>query len=97
MTVTIYVPRDSAALALGADRVATAITAEAAKRGQQVQVVRNGTRGMLWLEPLVEVVTDKGRIAYGPVRPEDVPRLFEAGFLAGGKHALALGLTEQIA
>src|SRR5579859_1003984 len=96
MTVTVYVSRDSAALALGADRVATAITAEAARRGQPVRVVRNGTRGMLWLEPLVEVATDKGRIAYGPVMPEDVSGLFEAGFLAGGKHALALGLTEQI-
>ena len=96
MTITIYVSRDSAALALGADRVATAITAEAAKRGQAVRVVRNGTRGMLWLEPLVEVAIDKGRVGYGPVMPEDVPGLFEAGFLAGGKHVLALGPTEQI-
>jgi formate dehydrogenase iron-sulfur subunit len=96
MTVTIYVSRDSAALALGADRVATAITAEAAKRGQTMRVVRNGTRGMLWLEPLVEVATPTGRLAYGPVAPEDVPGLFDAGFQAGGKHALALGPTEQI-
>jgi formate dehydrogenase iron-sulfur subunit len=96
MTVTIYVSRDSAALALGADRVATALTAEAAKRGVQIRIVRNGTRGMLWLEPLVEVATDKGRIGYGPVMPEDVPALFDAGFLAGGKHSLSLGLTEQI-
>ena len=96
MTVTIYVPRDSAALALGADRVATALTAEAAKRGQQVRVVRNGTRGLLWLEPLVEVTTDKGRVAYGPVMPEDVPSLFDAGFLQGAKHALHLGAVEQI-
>lgn len=96
MTITIYVPRDSAALALGADRVATALTAEAAKRGQQVRVVRNGTRGLLWLEPLVEVVTDKGRIAYGPVMPEDLPSLFDAGFLQGGKHALNVGPVERI-
>src|SRR5579859_4921939 len=96
MTVTIYVSRDSAALALGADRVATAITAEAARRGQTVRVVRNGTRGLLWLEPLVEVVTDKGRIAYGPVEPAQVPSLFESGFLQGGKHVLHLGAVEQI-
>jgi formate dehydrogenase iron-sulfur subunit len=96
MTITIYVPRDSAALALGADRVATAITAVAAQRGLTVNVVRNGTRGLLWLEPLVEVATDRGRTAYGPVSPDDVPSLFDAGFLAGGKHALSLGLTEQI-
>jgi len=96
MTTTIYVSRDSAALALGADRVVSALMAEAAKRGAQIRVVRNGTRGMLWLEPLVEVATGPGRLAYGPVMPEDVPGLFDAGFLAGGKHALALGPTEQI-
>ena len=96
MTVTLYVPRDSAALALGADRVATAITAEAARRGQAVNVVRNGTRGLLWLEPLVEVATDQGRMAYGPVEPSAVPSLFDAGFLHGGKHVLNLGSVEQI-
>ena len=96
MTTTLYVSRDSAALALGADRVVAALMAEAARRSAQIRVVRNGSRGMLWLEPLVEVVTEKGRIAYGPVMQEDVAGLFEAGFLAGGKHALSLGLTEQI-
>jgi formate dehydrogenase iron-sulfur subunit len=96
MSVTLYISRDSAALALGADRVATALVTEAAKRGRQIHIVRNGTRGMLWLEPLVEVATDKGRVGYGPVMPEDVPGLFDAGFLAGGKHALAVGLTEEI-
>jgi len=96
MTVTLYVSRDSAALALGAERVVTALIAEAAQRGAQIRVVRNGTRGMLWLEPLVEVATGSDRLAYGPVMPEDVPGLFDAGFLAGGRHALSLGPTEQI-
>ncbi|MBQ1764638.1 MAG: formate dehydrogenase, partial [Aquincola sp.] len=95
-TITVYVPRDSAALAVGADRVARAIAAQAAQRGLPVHIVRNGSRGMFWLEPLVEVATPQGRIAYGPVDAADVPGLFDAGFLQGGAHALALGATEEI-
>ena len=96
MSVTVYVPRDAAALALGADEVAAAIAREAEARGKAVTIVRNGSRGMVWLEPLVEVATDSGRIAYGPVGAGDVASLFEAGFLAGGAHALNQGLTEEI-
>src|SRR5674476_89111 len=59
MSLKIFVPRDSAALALGADAVAQAILAEAARRNMDVNLVRNGSRGMLWLEPLVEVQTAK--------------------------------------
>ena len=94
--VRVYVPRDASALSLGADAVAAAIMREAALRGSAVQVVRNGTRGMLWLEPLVEVQTPAGRMAYGPVSVADVAGLFAADFLHGGKHALGHGLTEAI-
>src|SRR5690606_12617946 len=59
-------------------------------------IVRNGSRGMLWLEPLVEVQTESGRLAYGPVREADVPALFDADWLSGGEHALRHGLTEDI-
>ncbi|CAG9184518.1 formate dehydrogenase beta subunit [Cupriavidus pinatubonensis] len=93
---TIFVPRDSTALALGADDVARAIAREAAARGESVHLVRNGSRGMFWLEPLVEVQTEAGRVAYGPVSVDDVPGLFEAGLLQGAKHALAHGLTDEI-
>ncbi|MGE8369450.1 formate dehydrogenase beta subunit [Cupriavidus sp.] len=96
MSVTVFVPRDSSALAMGADDVARAITREAAARGASVELVRNGSRGMFWLEPLVEVQTAAGRVAYGPVTPDDVAALFDAGFLAGGPHALALGPTGEI-
>lgn len=92
----IYVPRDAAALAMDADAVAAAIELAADERGLAVQVVRNGSRGLLWLEPLVEVSTPEGRLAYGPVQPEDVPALFDAGWLTGGAHPLRLGLTEEI-
>ncbi|WP_295985530.1 NADH-quinone oxidoreductase subunit NuoF [uncultured Variovorax sp.] len=95
-TITVYVPRDSAALAAGADSVARRIAKEAAARGLMLEIVRNGSRGMFWLEPLVEVNTPAGRIAYGPVTPDDVAGLFDAGFLTGGRHPLALGPTEEI-
>ncbi len=96
MSVTVFVPRDAAALAVGADKVAAAITREAKARGQDVTIVRNGSRGMLWLEVLVEVRTAHGRVAYGPVRAADVPSLFDAGFLTGGDHRLGQGLTKEI-
>ena len=94
--ITIYVPRDAAALSVGADEVAAAIAAEAKKQKKDVKIVRKGSRGMLYLEPLVEVATAKGRVAYGPVSVKDVPDLFKAGFLDGAKHKLSHGLTEEI-
>ncbi|MGP4724372.1 formate dehydrogenase beta subunit [Agrobacterium deltaense] len=96
MSVTVFVPGDSAALAVGADRVAEAIGREAASRNLEVHIVRNGSRGMLWLEVLVEVRTEHGRIAYGPVKASDVSSLFDAGFLTGGEHRLCLGPTKDI-
>lgn len=95
--VKIYVPRDSAALALGADDTAAALLAEAKKRNIAIELVRNSSRGLFWLEPLVEVATQKGRVAYGPVQAEDVADLFDVGFHNGGAHKLGLGLTEEIA
>jgi formate dehydrogenase iron-sulfur subunit len=97
MTAHVYVPRDASARSLGADAVARAIAAEARARHLDVRVIRNGSRGLFFLEPLVEVVLPQGRSAYGPVTPEDVAGLFDADFLQGGTHALSQGLTEEIA
>ena len=94
--VKIFVPRDSAALAAGADEVVSRLQHEIAQRGLSVEIVRNSSRGMFWLEPLLEVQTQQGRVAYGPVQAEDVASLLDAGVLHGGAHALRLGLTEQI-
>ena len=96
MSITIYVPCDSSAVSLGANRVANAITNEAQKRGIEINLVRNGSRGMYWLEPMVEVATEKGRIAFGAVKTGDVASLFDADFLHGGSHALSLGMTEEL-
>lgn len=96
MTVTLYIPRDSGALALGAEKVARAIENELAERGQKARIVRTGSRGLYWLEPMVEVLTDKGRVAYGPVMPSEVKSLFDADFLTGGQHRRWLGNPEKI-
>lgn len=86
--VTVFVPRDAAARAAGADAVALALAREPG-----IRVVRNGSWGMLWLEPMIEVQTATGRIAYGPVQATDVPSLLEACLLEGGEHPLKLGPT----
>jgi formate dehydrogenase iron-sulfur subunit len=78
---------------MGAGEVADAV---AARLPAGTSLVRNGSRGLYWLEPLVEVETPQGRIAYGPVTPDDVESLFAADFLAGGEHPLRLGFTDQI-
>ncbi len=96
MTATIYIPGDSGALALGAEKVAKAAAAELAARGIEATIVRNGSRGLYWLEPMVEVATTSGRVAYGPVTAKDVPSLFDADFLSGGAHRLSLGDPQQI-
>jgi formate dehydrogenase iron-sulfur subunit len=88
---TVTVPKDAGALSLGADAVAHAIEAGARLRGREVRIVRTGSRGAYWLEPLVEVATVAGRVAYGPVTAADVPNLLDAGFLDGSMHPLHLG------
>jgi formate dehydrogenase iron-sulfur subunit len=93
---TVFVSLDTTARALGADAVAGAIASHAMCCGATVQVRRTGSRGAVWLEPLVEVDTAAGRVAYGPVQAHDVDSLFAAGFLAAGAHPLALGPTEAI-
>jgi formate dehydrogenase iron-sulfur subunit len=90
----IYLSKDMAALALGADRVLRALQAEAAQRGLELDVVRTGTRGAVWLEPLLEVQTLEGRIAYGPVQAADLPGLFDA-LQSGGEHTLRIGRPEE--
>ena len=96
MSVRVFVPGDSAACSVGADEVAALIAELAAARGITVEVIRNGSRGMLWLEPFVEVQTPAGRIGYGPVAPGDVASLIDAGLLEGEDHALGHGLVEEI-
>ncbi len=86
----VFVPRDSAAVAVGADEVAAGIA-----RLADVEIIRTGSRGLAWLEPLVEVETAAGRIGYGPVSDRDVPELLAAGMLHGGEHPLRVGRPDD--
>ena len=88
----IYLPLDSAAVALGADEIAEALHVHAKAKGIDLTIVRNGSRGMVWLEPMAEVETPAGRLAFGPLTLSDVPALL--GDLAA--HPKALGLTEDL-
>lgn len=92
----LFISRDSTALSLGAEQVAKAIQEQTSQQGLDVQIVRNGSRGLFWLEPLIEVETPAGRIAYGPVQPESVASLLECGLLEGKSHPLCLGNIEEL-
>jgi len=92
----IFVPRDSGALALGSDEVERAIVAGLRRRNVEAEIIRTGSRGLFWLEPMIEVSVGDQRIAYGPVSASDVEKLFDAGFLEGKPHALRLGPPEEI-
>ncbi len=96
--IRIFIPQDSAAKAVGADKVAAAVARELTVRGleNRATIIRNSSRGLFWLEPLVEIEIDGVRHGYGPVSAKDVPSLFEAGFLEGKPHRLALGPVEDI-
>ena len=92
----VFVPMDSAALSMGANEVAQAISEHAAKNGLDVTIVRNGSRGMLWLEPLVEVETPAGRVGYANVSADQIPELLSAGLLNGDSHDSCLGIVEEL-
>jgi len=97
MSVTrIYVPRETAAVSVGADEVALQIAREAKRTGVRVQLIRNGSWGASWLEPLVEVEVDGARIAYGNVTAADVPDMFAANFVQGGEHERRLCPINEI-
>ncbi|MCK9989292.1 MAG: NADH-quinone oxidoreductase subunit NuoF [Rugosibacter sp.] len=96
MTTTIYIPCDSTAQALGAEAVAASFASTIAQRQLDVTLVRNGSRGLFWLEPMIEVATPAGRVAYGPVAAEDVASLLDANVLAGEAHPLCLGKVDEI-
>jgi formate dehydrogenase iron-sulfur subunit len=95
MTLRLFIPRDAGAVAVGADEVTLALEQAAADRSIRVEVVRTGSRGLYWLEPMVEVATPQGRVAFGPVAVADVPALLDA-VTGDGPHPKRLGLADEI-
>jgi formate dehydrogenase iron-sulfur subunit len=96
MTVKVYVPTDTTACALGADAVAGAIAAQARDRDIDIELVRSSSRGLFWLEPLIEVESGGRRMAFGPVSMATVAELIAAGFPGDCEHPLALGPVEEL-
>jgi formate dehydrogenase iron-sulfur subunit len=92
----IYLPGDAGAVAVGADEVAVALTVTARRRNLPLEFVRTGSRGLYWLEPMLEIETTEGRIAYGPVTAGDVDGLLDAAVANAGPHPLRLGAPDDI-
>jgi formate dehydrogenase iron-sulfur subunit len=95
MSLRIFIPCDAGAVAVGADEVALALEQAAAKRGADIEIVRTGSRGLYWLEPMIEVATPKGRLAFGPVTMADAASVLEA-MNSDGAHPLRLGIADEI-
>jgi formate dehydrogenase iron-sulfur subunit len=96
VSLRIYIPRDSAAVACGANELVRKFETLAAKAKIDIAIVRNGSRGLHWLEPMLEVETSRGRIAYGPVDETDAEHVFAAMRADGATHPLCLGVTDDI-
>jgi formate dehydrogenase iron-sulfur subunit len=94
--VKVFIPADTTSCALGADDLAVEIASHAHSRGVAIEIVRNGSRGAFWLEPLVEIDSEHGRIAFGPVGVDDVFELFESGFPKACEHELYLGKVSDL-
>jgi formate dehydrogenase iron-sulfur subunit len=95
MKLRIFVSCDAGAVAVGADEVALVLALAAGKRGIDVEIVRTGSRGLYWLEPMIEVATPKGRVAFGPVTEFNANSVLEA-MISDGAHPLRLGITDEI-
>ncbi|MCF7980871.1 MAG: formate dehydrogenase [Pseudomonadales bacterium] len=96
MSLRLYLPQDTTASAMGADDAAASVIREATAKGLTIDLVRNGSRGLFWLEPLLEMETAEGRIGFGPVKSADIPGLLDALKAKPSQHPLYLGLIEEI-
>ena len=96
-TIKLFVPRDTTACSLGSDEVAHRLEQYFDQHEMNIDIVRNGSRGLYWLEPMIEIDSDKGRIAYGPITPEDVDEFIELScWEINTSHPCYLGSTEEI-
>jgi formate dehydrogenase iron-sulfur subunit len=96
MRLRVFIPGDAGALGVGADEVAGALRRAAGARNVDLDLVRTGSRGLYWLEPLIEMATPSGRVAYGPTTPADVAGVLDAVLTREGVHPLRLGVADQI-
>ena len=99
--INIFVPQDTTALALGSDEIASLLTESISSRGLDVKLIRNGSRGMFWLEPLLEIEFEGDRFGFGPITMSDVPSIIDVledshSDLKNIAHPLFLGSVENI-
>jgi formate dehydrogenase iron-sulfur subunit len=90
-----FIPGDAAACAVGADAVAAELARLVEARGLNARIVRNGSRGMFEMEPLLEVETPQGRHGYARLSAADVGPVLDA-IVDGTDHSSAVGLVEEI-
>src|SRR5262249_7955326 len=95
MNLRVFVPCDAGAVAVGADLVARALAEAARSRKVALDIIRTGSRGLYWFEPMVEVETTVGRVAYGPVRQSDAASGLDTA-LGDGAHPMRLGIAAEI-
>lgn len=96
MSSRYFVPGDTTAAAVGADAVADALAQALRQRGDGEQLVRNGSRGAFWLEPLLEIEQDGERAGFGPVAAADVPALLALARDAWPQHPRYLGPVDAL-
>lgn len=96
MMPILYLPGDSLARAVGADEVAEALATQARERQLPLELQRTSSRGLYWLEPLLEIDSPQGRLGFGPLTAADVPSLLDALQDEPSSHPLALGPVEQL-
>ncbi|MFM8212428.1 MAG: formate dehydrogenase beta subunit [Actinomycetes bacterium] len=93
--IKVFVPIDDAACSVGANEVAQEIQNQAKSKNIEIEIIRNGSRGMLWLEPLVEVEIENVRYGYANVEESKVKELFESNFLTNKTHPLSIGEVDN--
>lgn len=94
-SIKIYIPQDSASKSVGADQVAIEVSKVATTNNLDIEIIRNGSRGMLWLEPLIEVETKNGRVGFGPISVSEIQSLIDQDFLNNQTHPLCIGLVDE--
>lgn len=90
MSQRVYVPSDSTARSLGADAIAASLEA----LPLDLEIIRNGSRGMFWLEPMIEIETADGRVGFPNMDAESIPMLFNSG-VPPESHPNCIGLIEH--
>ena len=93
----LFVPQDTTAVAVGAEQVAVAFQAAIDTTDSSYSVVRNGSRGAFWLEPMVEVECGDQRATFGPVTANDASSILACCELGHpDRHALYLGSVDDL-